>query len=207
MVESLSANKFSGMRYSLNKLPAVSEVINKKDDFGIEGYHIPTFNAALDKPRTTKFSPTKQRKTFIDFAVKEKEFLPGSTRYNTANNLLNPKKGLMTTKGKRKMFSEEIEDLAKKYKKPDPGTYEIKQKERLLGALNLKDDRTTFADEALYLGKTVVPPYDANFNQVMERSPTAKLYPIKSGVEIRKGPELHHPEPCTYDVDGSFKQS
>jgi len=58
------------MRYSLNKLPAVSEVINRKDDFGIEGYHIPTFNAALDKPRTTKFSPTKQRKTFIDFAVK-----------------------------------------------------------------------------------------------------------------------------------------
>ena len=154
----------AGMRYSLNKLPAVSEVINKKDDFGIEGYFIPNFNAALDKPRVTKFSPTKQRKTFIDFAVKQKDFLPGSTRYNTANNLLDPKKGLITSKGKRKMFSEEIEDIAKKNKKPDPGAYEVKMKERLLGALNLKDERTTFADEALYLGKTVVPPYDANFN-------------------------------------------
>lgn len=59
-----------GMRYSLNKLPAVSEFVKPKQDFGIEGYFIPHFNAALDKPRVTKFSPTKQRKTFIDFSVK-----------------------------------------------------------------------------------------------------------------------------------------
>jgi hypothetical protein len=59
-----------GLRYSLNKLPAVSEVINRKEDFGIDGYFIPNFNAALDKPLVYKFSPTKQRKTFIDFAIK-----------------------------------------------------------------------------------------------------------------------------------------
>jgi len=27
-----------GMRYSLSKLPAVSELVNKKEDFGIQGY-------------------------------------------------------------------------------------------------------------------------------------------------------------------------
>ncbi len=59
----------------------------------------------------------------------------------------------MTSKGPRKFFSEEIAHLAKKNKQPDPGAYEIKNKEKLLGALNLKDDRTTFADEAGYLGK------------------------------------------------------
>lgn len=70
----------------------------------------------------------------------------------------------MTSKGKRKMFSEEIEDFAKKYKKPDPGAYEIKIKQKPIGALNLKDDRTTFVDEALFLGKTHIPPYDSKFN-------------------------------------------
>jgi hypothetical protein len=107
--ESSSAQRF-GMRNSISRLPAVSEVVNKKDDFGIDGYFIPNFNAALDKPLTYRFSPTKNRKTFIDFAVKQKEFMPGSTRYNTSRSLLDPKKGLMTTKGKRKMLSEEIEE-------------------------------------------------------------------------------------------------
>ena len=71
------------MRYSLSKLPAVNEVVNKKSDFGIEGYILPSFNAALDKPRVFQFDPTKLRKTFIDFAVKQKEFVPVSTKYNT----------------------------------------------------------------------------------------------------------------------------
>lgn len=169
-----------GMRYSLNKLPAVSEFVKPKQDFGIEGYFIPHFNAALDKPRVTKFEPTKLRKTFIDYAVKQKDFLPPATRYNTANNLLDPKRGLLTGKGKRKMFSEEIEEYAKKNKKPDPGAYEVKVKERLVGAMNLKDDRTTFVDEALYLGNKVVPPYDAKIDSTRERSPTTKFHPIKT---------------------------
>ena len=116
------------LRNSSNNLPSVSEVVNKNSDFGINGYTLPHFNAALDKPVVYRFSPTKQRQTFIDFAVKQKEFMPGSTRYNTTRELLNPKKGLLTTKSKRKMLSEDIEDFAKKFKKPDPGTYEIKNK-------------------------------------------------------------------------------
>ncbi len=131
--------------------------------------------------------------------------MPGSTRYNVTGEMLDPKKGLMTSKGKRKMLSEEIEDYAKKYKKPDPGTYEIKHSERLIGALNLKDDRTTFVDEALYLGKTYVPPYDAKFNVIYNRSLTAKFFPLKTK-ESRGRPEIS-PEPGTYDAENSFKQS
>jgi hypothetical protein len=33
------------------------------------------------------------------------------------------------------------------------------------------------------------------------------MYPLKSGVEVRKGPDILHPEPGTYDVDGSFKST
>jgi hypothetical protein len=69
---------------TMPKLPAVSEIVKRKDDFGIQGYTIPSFNAALDKPQTCMFSPTKMRKTFIDFAVKQKDFLPSSNRYNTS---------------------------------------------------------------------------------------------------------------------------
>lgn len=144
----------------------MSDIVKRKEDFGIDGYHIAEFNAALDKPLAYRFFPSKNRKTFIDFAVKQKEFVPVSTKYNIEKGLLDPKRGLITSKGKRKMFSEEIEDYSKKYKKPDPGAYELKNKTKLLGALNLKDDRTTFADEALYLGKKVIPPYDAKFDLV-----------------------------------------
>jgi Sperm-tail PG-rich repeat len=91
---------------------------------------------------------------------------------------------------------------------PDPGAYEVKVKQRLLGALNLKDERTTFADEALYLGKSLIPPYDSSFNIVHERTLTAKFFPMRQKPEGPKAkvPDLS-PEPCTYDVDGSFKQS
>jgi hypothetical protein len=189
------------------KLPDISEIVRRKEDFGIEGYHIAEFNAALDKPLTTKFVPSK-RKTFIDFAVKQKDFVPVPTRYNVAKGLLDPKRGLMTSKGKRKFISEEIAEYAKKYKKPDPGAYDIKSKERLLGALNLKDDRTTFADEAGYLGKFVVPPYESKFDLVYERSPTGKFLPLREDKEMRSSVERAKlPSPVTYNLDESFKMS
>lgn len=169
-----------GMRYSLSKLPSVHEVISKKQPYGITGYDLPHFNAALDKPRICKFSPTKQRKTFIDFAVKQKDFLPNQNKYNTVRDLLDPKKGLLTSKGKRKMFSEEIEDLAKKNRFPDPTAYDSKVKTKILGALCLKDERTTFADEAIHIAKCVtVEPYDAKYELVKERPLGAKIYPLK----------------------------
>ena len=192
------------MRYSLSKLPAVNEVVNKKDDFGIQGYFIAKFNAALDKPRVFKFEPTRLRKTFIDFEVKKKDHVPVPTKYNTAMSLLDPKKGVLTSRGKRKFISEEIEDQAKKQKMPDPGTYEAKAKEKILCALNLKDDRTTFVDEALYLGKKVLPPYDAKLDLVTERAPITRFYAEKEKPKRKASPQ---PEPGTYDVEGSFKKS
>jgi len=195
-----------GMRYSLSKLPAVNEVVNKKEDFGIQGYYIAKFNAALDKPRVCKFEPTKMRKTFLDFAVKQKDHVPVSTKYNVARSLLDPKKGVLTSKSKRKFISEEIADLAKKEKKPEPGTYETMPKEKIHCPLNLKDERTTFVDEALFLGKKVIPPYDAKLDLITERSPVARFYPDKSK-ERPKRKSSPQPEPGTYDVEGSFKKS
>jgi len=55
---------------TMPKLPDISEIVRRKEDFGIDGYHIPEFNAALDKPPVSRFDPSKKRKTFIDFAVK-----------------------------------------------------------------------------------------------------------------------------------------
>lgn len=106
------------------------------------------------------------------------------------------------------MFSEEIQDYAKKNKKPDPGAYEIKNKQKLLGALNLKDERTTFADEALFLGKRVVPPYDAKFEQVQERSPIARMYLLKEATESKASAEKAvQPSPVSYNLEESFKST
>lgn len=191
---------------TMPKFPPLSDIVQRKEDFGIDGYFIPEFNAALDKPLVYKFSPTKKRKTFIDFAVKQKDFVPASTRYNIAKGLLDPKRGLLTSKGPRKFISEEIAHFAKKNKKPDPGAYEIKTKERLLGALNLKDDRTTFADEALYMGKTLVGPYDAKYGLVEERARTARYYPLKEEKESNSQKEkAKSPSPVAYNMDESFK--
>ena len=132
--------------------------------------------------------------------------MPVPTRYNVSKGLLDPKRGLLTSKGKRKFISEEIELYAKKNKKPDPGAYEIKNKDRLLGALNLKDDRTTFADEAGYLGKSLVAPYDSKFELVFERSPTGKFLPLREDKETRSSIEKAKlPSPVSYNLDESFK--
>ena len=83
MLAEVKASHRAGL-LSAGQLPSVAEVVNRKEDFGIDGYFIPNFNAALDKPRECKFSPTKDRKTFIYYAVKAKDFVPVATRYNTA---------------------------------------------------------------------------------------------------------------------------
>jgi hypothetical protein len=193
---------------TMPKFPPLSDIVQRKEDFGIDGYYIPEFNAALDKPLVYKFSPSKKRKTFIDFAVKQKDFVPPATRYNVAKGLLDPKRGLMTSKGPRKFISEEIAHFAKKNKKPDPGAYEIKTKEKILCALNLKDDRTTFADEAGYLGKLKIAPYDSKFTLVEERARTARYYPLKEEKDTASAKEkAKSPSPVTYNMDESFKST
>lgn len=75
-------------------------------------------------------------------------------------------------------------------------------------ALNLKDDRTTFTDEALYLGKKVIPPYDAKYELVYERSPVPRMYPLKEGTESKGSEEKEaRPSPVTYNLEESFKST
>ncbi len=115
---------------------------------------------------------------------------------------MDPKKGLLTSKGKRKMFSEEIEDQAKKNRFPDPTAYDVKVKSKILGALSLKDERTTFADEAIHIAKNVaVEPYDAKYELVKERALAAKIYPLKDGGKKSPSRDLNLPEPGTYNVE------
>jgi len=79
-------------------------------------------------------------------------------------------------------------------------------KERIICPLNLKDVRYTFVDESLYLGKKVIPPYDAKLDLTTERSPVTRFYPDKSK-ERPKRKKTPQPEPGTYDVEGSFKKT
>jgi hypothetical protein len=94
-----------------------------KNEWGIEGYHIPTFNAYLDKVKTLKMSNTK-KKTYIDDIVKAKEFIPAPQSYETAGTLLSKNRSNLS-KGQRVTLAIEIEKDAKKNEKPGPGAYEV----------------------------------------------------------------------------------
>jgi hypothetical protein len=62
----------------------------KKDEFGIQGYFIPKFNANIKMyPKYSKFfPPPKKRRDFITDFEEMKRFVPPPNAYNVAKGLL-----------------------------------------------------------------------------------------------------------------------
>ena len=56
--------------------------IRRKDDWGVEGYKIPTNRAYIEKPRTFRWVKQDNRKdSFLDVAVRLTKGIPGPTTY------------------------------------------------------------------------------------------------------------------------------
>lgn len=134
--------------------------------------------------------------------------MPSPGLYETAGTLEHLKKNSNLCKGPRETFPVEIEKDAKKYGQPGPGSYEHKMNYKVYGAFNLKDSKSSFIDEAKFLGEQSPHAYDANIDFVRERSPKTKLMPPKTkpgdNAIIEKNDK---PSPMTYDDHISYKNT
>ena len=84
--------------------------------------------------------------------------------------MLNPKKKGTITKTKKITFLGQIEkDSARNYI-PGPGHYKSDSKERVLGAMTLKEPKISFIEEAQYRGKSTPSHYNVNLSTVLSRT-------------------------------------
>jgi len=97
----------------------VASANRNNDDWGVEGYQLPHFNAFLDKPPGFKIMKTRTRDVLGEM-IKPIAKNPGPDKYEVGLNIL-PRHGLKIYKLNRiTTFAEE----AKRYSKlPSPGQY------------------------------------------------------------------------------------
>ena len=119
-----------------------------------------------------------------------------SRRYNLGNT-------------ERMTLPVEIQKEAKKNLKPGPGAYEPAQKEKVLGAFNLKEVKSpSFLDDAVFRSSQSPSSYQFKLDSAYPRTLYTKIVPTKKtpadAVRIEKN-DL--PSPGTYNFDESFKKT
>ena len=78
-------------------------------------------------------------------------------------------------------FLDLIEKQEKNKNIPGPGAYEAKIKNKVLGALHLMEEKTSFIDEAQFRGKsTPSHQYNIKYNQILGRTVITKIHPPKN---------------------------
>jgi len=103
----------------------------------------------------------------------------------------------------------EIEKEAKRFEKPGPGQYEGKVNTKIMGAYNLKEPKSSFIDEAEYLGLSNPSFYECKYDIVSSyrKSPKVKIAPTTKHKEENKDSKENSPSPVTYEVERSFKNT
>ncbi|CDW81465.1 UNKNOWN [Stylonychia lemnae] len=186
----------------------VLDIPQKKDKWGIDGYMIRKFDPFLDKTQCVKIKDSKI-KSFIDDAVKQRDFMPSPQSYDVRSSLIDNKNHSFGV-GQRITIPVLIEQREKKELKPGPGAYNAKQQQRrILGAFNLRDQKTTgFIEEAMYRSSQSPTSYECNYDIVQEKSPKVKMLPPKyTAKDISKIEKNDLPSPTTYNPNESFNQT
>ena len=119
----------------------VQSSLKQKEEFGIAGYNL-VKTTALDKPYKAIVLGAP-KKTFVDFEVKRKSFVPDA-KYEVRTEMEDKKHKSDWAKFDRVLIATDIQNLAKKESRPDPGTYKLGHKyteKKALGAFNLKGTR------------------------------------------------------------------
>eukprot|EP00347_Sterkiella_histriomuscorum_P017488 403349166 len=186
--------------------PLISS-FRKQQNWGVEGYNIRKFDPYLDKVHCLQIKDTKNM-TYIDMAVKAKEYLPSPQKYETSGSLIDNKRHGFG-KSERITLPTEIEKTSRRELKPGPGTYDNKQNERILGAFNLKGIKSSsFIDEAQFLSSQSPTSYECKFDSVYERSPIVRMIAPKTKIgDNSKIIKNNDPSPVTYEVEKSYKST
>ena len=111
----------------LSEIPIQAIIDSKlnKLGFGIEGYFIRKYNPFLDKPKVNKIVNTK-KSCFLDEYVKVKSLIKVANM-DMSLDLLDKKKKSSLSRSPRVTMPQEIEKREKKFTKPGPGAYTVKE--------------------------------------------------------------------------------
>ena len=74
--------------------------------------------------------------------------MPPPDYYEVAGKLIDKNRKSGLSKGPRITIAHEIEKTARRNSLPGPGAYDQNFKPRIIGAFNLKDQKTTFIEDA-----------------------------------------------------------
>jgi hypothetical protein len=110
-------------------------------DFGVNGYAIPK-PWPLEAPLSTIIH-SGQKKTFVDYEIKSKQFVPDA-KYDVRGNLADKRAKSDWNKDKRHTLATDVERINKKLNFPEPSSYKPAHKytePRVVGAFNLKGKR------------------------------------------------------------------
>ena len=95
-----------------------------------------------------------------------------------SGDILDKKKKSSLSRSPRITQTQEIEKLEKKFSKPGPGAYTIKEKHKVKGAFNLQDSKGSFLEESEFLSmQTPAAIYEKKYDQVQKKAPTLKIHP------------------------------
>lgn len=90
-------------------------------EFGLRNYTIPK-DTRLDKPRNTMIKKSTIP-GYLEYEYKKTRGIPGSAKYNTCVNIINPTRKSDLEKAKRKSLYEQTLDRERMFPKPAPNAF------------------------------------------------------------------------------------
>jgi hypothetical protein len=134
-------------------------MLKKKEQWGVEGYYVPTNEWYFKKPKT--FWAKGKKENIIEYEARKKKDQPGPTKYDLINDWSKNTKGKFL-KGKKETLIDEILKM-KKYKLPGPGSYKLPT-EKILGMPKTTGEKCAFINDAKFKGlQTPGSKYKINY--------------------------------------------
>lgn len=154
----------------------VNSKIKGVNQFGVEGYHIPKYNAYFDEPLGRKWIKGKVP-DFWDAVRKRALKTPSPDHYQKNVNMMGKKGKIFVSKLPR---TTEIDMIFKNKKSgPSPFSYNPKPARSKKALFNSKLERNGFIEDAKARGKDSPSPYNAKFTQVKPRLQGRSFLPTK----------------------------
>jgi len=134
--------------------------------------------------------------------------MPPPGQYELQGVWINPKKGSGQSKAPRLSIADVIEKESQRNQKPEPGSYNPKSQDRIVGAFNLKSEKSPgFISDAQYLSQNSPGFHEAKYDLVTHKSLATKFYKSDKPISRIDVSKSNSPPPGSYDIEKSFKET
>lgn len=190
-------------KYAMSVKEMVRCKSKRVQDWGIEGYWIPKYNAYMDKPQWRKWVKNKLP-DFWSLVKKRSQQTPSPDHYQKNVQLIGRNKKFYTSKLPRET---EIDIIFKTKKAgPTPFSYNPHQIKSKGAFFSSKLDRNGFIEDAKARANDSPPPYVAKYSLVQPRLQGRGFYPTKkdSFAPIKKTKD---PDWGSYDTKNGYEKT